>query len=105
MKPAIKPAVSVRLVTRIDDGPPLHGIDALQGEEKIAALADLKSRLEEPVFLFPPKFTGAAHDLARHEESFDAVAKSIPAKGARHEIIFVATVAVPREIGVVFVES
>jgi len=78
MKPAVNLAIGMGFISGIDDGPALHGIDALQLEEEVAALADLESRLEKLVFILPAKFARAAHDLAGDQEGHKTLAERLP---------------------------
>lgn len=104
MEPAPEVGVGVRFVAGIDKGTALHGIDALQLGEKITALGDLEVVGKEAVFGFDGELAGAGEDLSGDQEGLDGIGEEVPGEGAGDQVIFVATVAVSVEVGVVFVE-
>src|SRR5262249_31408198 len=91
-------------IAGIDNGPALHGIDALELEEKITSLRDLKSRFQKAIFLFPAEFAGATNNLACHQERDQRLAQSLPLQTAGQQIVVMATVAMAAKISVVLVK-
>ena len=58
----------MRFVTGIDNRTSLHGVDALELAEKIAALGYLKLMGNKTIFLFNRKLTSSRKNLASHQE-------------------------------------
>ena len=72
VKPAVLGRVRVRLIARVDDRAPVHGIDGDQHAEEVGALRDLKNPgLRLTVFAFQPHLARAGEDLAGDEEWHD----------------------------------
>src|ERR1700742_4390723 len=103
MKASETGGISVRLVACIYQRPTLHRVDALQLGEKITTLRDLKTGLDEMVLFFPAVFARTAENLPRHEKTLDARGQLRPRQRARKQIVFVATVAMPAKIRIIFI--
>src|SRR3569832_1982168 len=95
----------MRLVPRIDDRPPLHGVHALQFAEKITALRDLESMQNKTIFVLDCKLSRARKNLPRHQKGLDVLRQRVPWERAGQQIILMAPVAVAHEVGVVLVKS
>ena len=64
-----------------------------------------KSGRDKLVLLFDGEFARAGNDLARDQEGLDAAGQFFPRQRARQQVILMAAVAVPAEIGVVLVKA
>src|SRR5204862_6817744 len=95
----------MRLVTRIDQRAPIHRVDAHDNTEKISTLRDLiNAQFALPAFYVHTHFARLRENLSRDEKRQDTGDNLVPGDIATHQVIIVATVTVPGEIGVVFVE-
>ena len=95
----------MRLVARVDEGPPLHRIDALQLAEKVAALRNLKARRKKLILGLDCELARAGKNLPGHQERLDALRQCFPGERTGQKIVFVAAVAVAAEVGIVFVQA
>src|SRR5437870_7813251 len=95
----------MRLVTRVDEGPPIHRVDAHHYAEKIGALRDLiDSRIALTALRFDAHLPGAGENLAGDEKRQNARNDSVPCDIAAHQAIVVTTVTVPGKVGIVLVK-
>src|ERR1051325_2220668 len=69
-------------VARVDDRPALHRVHALQFGKEIAALGDLKARLEELVLFLPAILASPRKNLACDKERDYRLAERIPGESA-----------------------
>src|SRR4029077_16035916 len=94
----------VRFIPSIDQGPALHGVNALQIADEITALRKLEGGPEKLVLLFQSKLAGPGYDLASDQKSLDPLHEGFPRQRPGQKIILMATVAVASEIRIVFVK-
>src|SRR6185369_10438098 len=106
MKPSVATRVYMRFIACIDQRTTIHRIDAYNDAEKIGTLRNLKdSRIPPAAFAFNPHFPGAAKDLASDQKRQNTGNDPIPRNVAGHQVIVMATVAVPGKISVVLIKA
>src|SRR5438270_5437498 len=106
METAITTRVHVRFVAGVDERTAIHRVDADDHAEKIRALRNLiNSRLTRTALAFDAHLSGAGENLAGDQERQNGADDAVPRHIAPHEIVVVATVTVPEEVGVVLVKA
>src|SRR5437867_12592995 len=96
----------MRLVTRVDQGAPIHRVNAHNNTEKISTLRDLiNAQFALAALRFYTHFARPRENLPSNEKWQDTGNNLVPGDVATHQVIVVTTVTVPGEIGVVFVEA
>src|SRR5205807_10280818 len=105
MEPPVAARVHMRLVPRVDQGAPIHRVNAHDNTEKISTLRDLiNAQFTLAALCFYTHFSRASKNLSSNEKWQDTGNDFVPGDVATHQVIVVTTVTVPGEIGVVFVE-
>src|ERR1700751_4051615 len=105
MESPIFSRISMRLIARVHDGSPVHGVDAHQYAEKIGPLRDLKhSGLTGRSLSLNPEFARSRKDLAGNQKRNYIRYQTVPRNRAAHDVLIVTSVTMAYEIGVVFVD-
>ena len=103
---SITAGIDMRFVAGIDERPPVHRVDADDDAKKIRALRNLiYTGLTRRALGFDAHFSGSGKNLACDQKRQDSGHELVPRHIAAHQVIVVATVAVPDKVGVVFVKT
>ena len=96
----------MRLVAGVYERTLVHRIDAHEHAEEVGALRNLKhSRLPGRAFPFDPELARAGENLPCDQKWQNARDELVPRDIAPHQVIVVAPIAMPGEVGVVLVQA
>ena len=96
----------MRFIACVDNWAPVHRVDADQNAEKICSLRDLKNPwANRRTFPLDPHCACAGEDLACDKKWNDITDDSIPGDIPAHEIVVMASVTMPNEVGIVLIKA
>src|SRR5258708_19980746 len=105
MESAIFTRSGVRFVSRIDNRPSIHRVDAHQDAKEIRSLRYLENPgLARGSLSFDSHFSGAGKNLAGDQKGNDVSDKPIPRHRSTHQVVVMASVTMSDEVVVVLVK-